>query len=201
MRSAFPARGSESVTDQKSGFERCSSGAHGRSPRQAPDPHEREALAMRTAQVPRGRCIRVFAYNNDDREERLDVHAPGLSRRMHPAKVADAVLSRRQDMLQIPPDELVRSERAFLFLLRGGIGVPKRHRLIVRVHDPFVADRGLADVARQIAHDVLTGASVGKMDPPAFAPHRVANLRMQLRSGGLQRLLGGEQSESRSARR
>jgi hypothetical protein len=60
---------------------------------------------------------------------------------MHPAKIAHAVLTRRQHMLQITPHELVGRERALTPFLGLRIGVLEGHRIIVDRDDAFVADR------------------------------------------------------------
>jgi len=111
--SARPAGRSESAEEQRALASGISSGAGRRSAREAADPHERESVTVRTAQVPRWR-IRFLEHDDDDSQQGGDFHASGARGRMHPAEVADAVLTRRQHVLQIAPHELVRGKRAFL---------------------------------------------------------------------------------------
>ena len=91
--------------------------------RERADAHEREARAMRAAQVPFDRLRR--RGRDDDRllQQRLHAHAARLGRGMHPAEVADAMLSGRRHVLQVTPQELLGGERATLPLLRGRVGV------------------------------------------------------------------------------
>ena len=87
-----------------------------RSAREAADPHERESVTVRTAQVPRWR-IRFLEHDDDDSQQGGDFHASRACGWMHPAEVADAVLTRRQHVLQIAAHKRVRGERAFLAFL------------------------------------------------------------------------------------
>lgn len=124
---------------------RCS-----RLPWQRADAHEREALAMRTAQVPL-RPLRRWS-GDEDRflQQRLDLHAAHLGRGMHPAEVAHAVLTGRWHVLQIAPQELLGAERATLPLLRLRVGIVEHHAFLIGHDDALVADRRAADVAREV---------------------------------------------------
>src|ERR1035437_7326985 len=105
---------------------------------------------------------------------------------MAPAEVAHPVLSRRQHVLQIPAQELCGAQSALLFLMRGGVRVTERHRLIVGGHDTVVADGGASDVASEILDDVYAGTGrLGVYDPPA-SPHPGQHRRVQRRSARAQ---------------
>ena len=105
---------------------------------------------MRAAQVPRLRRVDLGAHDDDDRQQGRDDQPAFFRRRVHPAEVPHAMLAGRRHVLQVPPHELVGGERAFLGLLRGGIGVAKRNGLVGGRDNPFVADGGAADVTREI---------------------------------------------------
>lgn len=83
-----------------------SSSATGRATRQRADPDQRELFAVRTTQVPRRQGLDLRAHDDDDGEQGLDDHASRFGRRVQPTKVSHPMLSRRQDVLQIPPQEL-----------------------------------------------------------------------------------------------
>jgi hypothetical protein len=103
---------------------------------------------------------------------------------MHPAKVPHPVLARRQHVLQIAPQELVRIEGAFLGLLRRRVAVAERYGFVVGGEDALVADGGVLDVAGEVADDVFAGAGGLDVHPPAFPPDRVGDLCVQVRGGG-----------------
>jgi hypothetical protein len=63
--------------------------------------------------VPRWR-IRFLDDDDHHGEQGGDFHASRACGWLHPAEVADAVLTRRNHVLQIAAHELVRGERAFL---------------------------------------------------------------------------------------
>ena len=75
---------------------------------------------------------------------------------MEPPEISHPVLAGREHVLEISPHELLGAERAFAMFTALGVGVGKAHGLIVGFDDAFVADRGAADVAGEILHDVLS---------------------------------------------
>jgi len=129
--------------------------------------------------MPQGRRRLFDANDDEDGQESLDLEPSPFSRRMKPTKIADAMQSDRQHMLQIAAHELVGRERAFVTEAVFGPGVSEAHRLRCGFQNTFIADRGAADVASEIPHDRFPGAGGPSMNPPGFAPHRVRNLRVE----------------------
>ena len=102
-------------------------------------------------------------------------------------RITHAVLARRRHVLEIALHKFCRLERAFPGLLRGRIGVTKRHALSARGDDALVADGGAADVAREILDDVVAGAGRLPVRIPAFAPAGSRDLGVEVRRSGVQR--------------
>lgn len=71
---------------------------------------------MRTLQVPLDRFRRRRGHEDGFDEQRLHLPQPGLGRGVQPAEVSDPMPARRRHMAQIPPQELVRRERALKIL-------------------------------------------------------------------------------------
>src|SRR6266498_1328132 len=93
------------------GWRKRSSDAGGWCAGEPADPHEREGLTMRTAQMPRWRGRGARSDEDDDGEQGLDHRPACLGGRVHPAEIAHAVLAAWQHVLQIPAHELGGSER------------------------------------------------------------------------------------------
>jgi len=129
--------------------------------------------------MPRGRRRFLDANYDDDRKEGLDLESAGFSSRMEPAKIADAVQSGWEHVLEVAAHELVGGERTFVTEAVFGAGVGEAHRLWSGLQNTFVADRGAADVASKIPHNCFPGAGGSSMNPPGFAPDRVRKLRVQ----------------------
>src|ERR1051326_3257067 len=127
-----------------------------------------------------GRRQILFCANDDEyRKEGLDLEPSRFSSRMKPAKIAYAVQSDREDMLQIAAHELAGRKRAFVTETVVGPSVGEAHRLSSGFQNAFVADGGAADVASEIPHDRFPGAGGSSIYPPAFAPDRVRNLGVE----------------------
>ena len=68
--------------------------------RQRADAHEREALAMRATQMPL-RLLGFRPYDDRHGEERLDLRASFLRRRVHPPEIPHALPARREHVLEV----------------------------------------------------------------------------------------------------
>ena len=128
--------------------------------------------------MPGRRRIKRCAHDNDHGQEGFDFQAPGLGGGMKPTKIAHAVLSHGQNVLQVAAHKLRGPESTFTAcaVFRGSI--TKVHVLTARLQDPLVANGGATDIAGQITHDRLTGARGLSMYPPAFPPGGVGNLML-----------------------
>jgi len=149
--------------------------------------------------MPRGRRRFLDANHDDDRKEGLDLEPSRFSSGMKPAKIADAVQSDREDMLEVTAHELVGRKGAFVAETVFGVSVGKAHRLRSGYQNTVIADRGAADVASEIPHNRFPGAGRLSIYPPGFAPDRVRNLGVEFGRLRPQRFFHGP-AESRSER-
>lgn len=154
---------------------------------EASDDEEREALAVRAAQVPGLRGRGAVAHDDALFEEIFDEHAAAGGGGVKPAEVAHAVLAWREDVLQIPSQKLLSAERAGAAHAGAAVGVGEAHRLVVGLEDAFVGDGGVLDVACEVLDDVFARTRSLDMDPPAVEPCRLGDLGVQARRGGAQR--------------
>src|SRR2546423_10458298 len=105
---------------------------------------------MGAKQVPRERRKFLDANDDHDRKEGLDLEPSRFSSGMKPAKIADAVQSGWEHVLQVAAHELVGRERAFVTEAVFGPSVSEAHRLRGGGQNAFVADRCAADVASEV---------------------------------------------------
>lgn len=155
-----------------------------------------ERAAVWATQVPGLRGLDFGPQDDWSGEEGLDEKAAIFRARVHPAEVAHAMKSRREDMLEVSAHELDCGEGALPRLLGMGVGIAETHVLVIGLENALVGDRSTADIAGEIFDDVFSRACRLPMDPPPVVPDRLGDLRMQVR-GACAKLLVEAYSEKR----
>ena len=126
------------------------------------DDEEREALALRAAQVPGWRGRGAVVHDDALFEEVFDEHATACGGGVQPAEVAHAVLAWREDVLQIPSQKLLSAERAGAAHAGAAVGVGEAHRLVGFVGD--IPDIGHAALPLAMTQRTLFGTLAQRLD-------------------------------------